>query len=204
MAELKLTYFDIDGGRGEAARLAMAIGGVEYEDYRFPFAEFAEVRKHTPFRAVPVLTIDGEVIAQSNTINRFVGKLAGLYPDDPLQAARCDEIMDAVEDIVTKFVATFGMEGDELRTAREALVSGPLTLYLTSLQDKLLAHGGEYFADGRLTVADLKVYSWIRGLLAGVLDHVPTDLCERVAPRLLEHYRRVDANEAVAAHYAGR
>ncbi len=28
-------------------------------------------------------------------------KLAGLYPTDALQAAYCDEVMDAVEDIVS-------------------------------------------------------------------------------------------------------
>ena len=31
MLELKLRYFDFNGGRGEVARLAMAIGGVPFE-----------------------------------------------------------------------------------------------------------------------------------------------------------------------------
>lgn len=31
-------------------------------------------------------------------------------------------------------------------------------LYLTRLEQRLRAHGGEYFADRRLTVADLKVF----------------------------------------------
>ena len=44
MSQLKLTYFDMHGGRGEPARLAMAIGGIDFEDSRFAFAEFAEVR----------------------------------------------------------------------------------------------------------------------------------------------------------------
>ena len=30
MSRLKLIYFDIDGARGEAARLAMVIGGVPF------------------------------------------------------------------------------------------------------------------------------------------------------------------------------
>ena len=32
MAKLKLTYFDFHGGRGEPARLALAIGGIAFED----------------------------------------------------------------------------------------------------------------------------------------------------------------------------
>lgn len=202
MPDLKLIYFDIDGGRGEAARLAMEIGKIPFEDHRFPFSEFTTIREGTPFLAVPVLSVDGEVISQSNAINRYVGKLANLYPDDALEALRCDEVMDAVEDAVVKVVATFSMEEEEKKIAREALSEGPLTLYLSSLEKKLLARGGEYFADGRLTVADLKVFSWIHGLRGGVLDYVPTDLCERVAPRLIEHYERVAAHPDVAAHYA--
>ena len=44
MPQLKLTYFDFHGGRAEPARLAMAIGGIAFEDHRFSFPEFAEVR----------------------------------------------------------------------------------------------------------------------------------------------------------------
>lgn len=34
MPKIVLTYFDFDGGRGEPARLALRIGGVEFEDRR--------------------------------------------------------------------------------------------------------------------------------------------------------------------------
>ena len=37
-----------------------------------------------------------------------------------------------------------------------------------------------WLADGRLTVADLKVYLWIRHLKSGNLDHIPADLADRV------------------------
>lgn len=202
MPNLKLTYFDIDGGRGEAARLAMKIGKVPFEDHRFPFTEFEEVRKGTPFSAVPVLSVDGEVIAQSLAINRYVGKLANLYPDDPLEALRCDEILGVVEDAVSRVVTTFAMEEEEKKAARGALADGPLTTYLKGLEKKLLAQGGEYFAGGCLTVADLSVFVWILGLRGGILDYVPTDLCDRVAPRLVEHFERIGAHPVVAAHYA--
>lgn len=37
---------------------------------------------------VPVLEVDGEQIAQSIAITTYAGKLANLYPWDPLQAAK--------------------------------------------------------------------------------------------------------------------
>lgn len=43
------------------------------------------------------------------------------------------------------------------------------------------AWGGEYFADNRLTVADLKFFADVSALKSGRLDHVPADLVEKVA-----------------------
>jgi len=66
----------------------------------------------------------------------------------------------------------------------------------------LLAHGGQYFADNRLTVADLKVFVDVRGLNSGRLDHVPADLVEKVAPALNAHMQRIAQTPAVVAYYA--
>ena len=203
MAALKLSYFDFHGGRGEPARLALSIAGIAFEDDRIPPADWPRRKADTPFGALPVLEVDGQALAQSNAINRYVGKLAGLYPSDSWQAALCDEAMEAVEDIGNKIVATFNLPDEEKKTQREALVAGPLTFYLTRLQQRLETHGGQYFADGRLTIADLKVFVWIRSLKSGVLDHVPPDLPDRVAPRLVAHYERVRSHPGVQAYYAG-
>jgi glutathione S-transferase len=204
MGAPKLTYFDFDGGRGEVARLAFAIGGVPFVDDRVPFAAWNDRKPQTPFGGLPVLEIDGRSVAQSNAINRYVGKLVGLYPADPWQAARCDEAMDAVEDIGTKIVATFDLPAAEKKAAREALVNGALPFFLVRLQHRLEEQGGRHFADGRLTVADLKVFLWIRHLRSGSLDHVPSDLPDRIAPGLVEHCERIRNLPEVAAHCATR
>lgn len=204
MGKPKLVYFDIDGARGEAARLAMVIGGVPFEDDRVKFADWERRKPNTPFGALPVLELDGQTVAQCNSINRYVGKLAGLYPSDAWQAALCDEAMDAVEEISTKVWSTMALPAAEKKAQRESLAAGPLSYSLDHLQRRLLAHGGEYFADGRLTVADLKVFVWIRHLKSGQLDHIPTDLPDRVAPRLVEHSERMKKHPAIKAYYAER
>ena len=43
--------------------------------------------------------IYGVTVTQSNSMLRYVGKVAALYPEDNLQALYCDEAMDAVEDL---------------------------------------------------------------------------------------------------------
>jgi glutathione S-transferase len=202
MPQLKLNYFDFHGGRAEPARIALHLGGIAFTDHRLSFPEFAEFRKQTPFGQVPTLEVDGVHVTQCDAINRYVGKLAGLYPTDPLQALLCDEVMFVVEEASARLGPTFRMTGDEQKAARLALVNGSMPVYLGWLQAQLQAHGGEFFADHRLTMADLKVFVDVRGLNSGRLDHVPTDLVERVAPALNAHMERIANLPGVQAYYA--
>jgi glutathione S-transferase len=204
MAKLTLTYFDFDGGRGEPARLALHIGGVAFEDKRIPGPEWPKHRESMPFRAMPVLEVDGKVIAHSNTINRYVGKLAGLYPKDDWQAALADEAMDAAEDLGTRIGNTIQLGDADKKKSREDLATNAVPRFLEQLAARLQAAGGEWFADKRLTVADLKVSGLVRWLRSGALDHIPKDIVDRVAPSLVKHAERVAANPKVAAWYAAR
>ncbi|MGH8519718.1 MAG: glutathione S-transferase family protein [Panacagrimonas sp.] len=204
MRKFKLAYFDFDGGRGEVARLALHIGGIPFEDRRVGFKEWEALREQMPFQALPVLDVDGTVVAQSNTINRYVGRLVGLYPKDDWQALLCDEVMDAVEDLDHMIGDTIALPPDEKKRARAELATGPIPRYLQQFQLRLEAAGGEYFADRRLTVGDLKVWMMVRWLRGGALDHVATDLTDRVAPLLVEHAVRMATQPKIAAYYAAR
>jgi glutathione S-transferase len=204
MADLKLTYFDFHGGRGEPARLALSMGGIPFEDDRVPPSDWPNRKEGTPFGALPVPEVDGQTLAQSNAINRYVGRLVDLYPSDPWQAALCDEAMEAVEDITTKIFASRFLPEQQKKVERKALVEGPLPFYLARLERRLEAHGGRYFADNRLSVADLKAFELIRNLRSGAIDHVPTDLPDRFAPKLVEHYERVKNDPGVKAYYSKR
>ena len=192
MEALRLTYFDFAGGRAEPARLTLHIGGIPFEDHRFAPADFAEVRKSTPLNQVPTLHVGGVQVTQSDAITRYAGKLAGLYPADPLQALLCDEVMGALEDVTVKLGTTFGLSGDELKSAREALAADFLPRYLRWLDRQLEAHGGQFFADQRLTIADLKAFVVLRegasaeGLEAALIARVRERVSPHCAPRMVE------------------
>jgi glutathione S-transferase len=204
MANYKLTYFDIDGGRAEPIRIAFHAAGIEFEDHRILFDEFSEMRSGARFTCVPVLEIDGDQITQTNAISRYVGKMAGLYPADDLQALYCDEVLGALEDLTNQIVRTFGLEADELRLARENLIDGWLSIYLRGLDQLLVRGGGKYFADNKMTVADLRAFVQSRSLGSAILDYVPKDIVQRVAPGLFEHQERIAADPRVSAYYASR
>jgi len=129
MPKLKLTYFDFHGGRGEPARLALSLAGIPFEDDRVLGTDWPRRKPSTPFGSLPVLEVDGAIVTQSNGINRYVGKLADLYPSDPWQAALCDEAMEAVEDITSKVSATFSLPEDQKKAQRQALADGPITFF---------------------------------------------------------------------------
>ena len=203
MPKYKLTYFDYDGGRGEPIRIACHAAGIALEDERISYKEFGEMRESTPFNSVPVMEIDGAPVTQSNSLCRYVGKMAGLYPSDELQALYCDEVMDALEDLTHYVVPTFSLKGEELRLAREKLANGWMTTYVRGLEG-LLVRGGDYFADDRLTVADIKASVLTRWLCSGQLEHIPEDLVQRLAPRLYAHQERVAEHPIVVAYYADR
>lgn len=204
MPKFTLTYFDFDGGRGEVARLALHLGGIAFEDRRVGFKDWEALREQMPFQALPVLDVDGRRVAQSNAINRYVGRLVGLYPKDDWQALLCDEVMDAIEDLDHMIGDTIPLPPEEKQRARAQLAAGPIPRYLEQFQRRLEAAGGEYFVERRLTVGDLKVWMMVRWLRGGALDYIATDLTDRVAPLLVQHAERLAAQPKIAAYYAAR
>ena len=64
---LKLVYFNIPFWRAETSRLALHLGGVPFEDVRPNREEFRQLKASgtLPYGQLPVLHIDGFVLAQS-------------------------------------------------------------------------------------------------------------------------------------------
>jgi len=205
MPQLKLSYFDFDGGRAEPVRLALAFGNIPFEDHRFPGSEWPAMKNQTPLHQVPTMEVDGEIVTQSDSLLRYAGKLAGLYPGDALEALHCDEAMATVDDIDNKIVPSFFISDDEeKRKVREALVAGPIPLFLRRLETMLKERGGRYFAGNRLSVSDFKVLMLTRYLQSGQLDHVPTDIVQQLTPALVDHCARISAVPEVVAYYERR
>ncbi|MFK8031600.1 MAG: glutathione S-transferase family protein [Gammaproteobacteria bacterium] len=200
MSDLKLTYFDTTSGRGEPLRILFKAGNIPFEDHRISFAEFGQTYMNFPMGAVPVLEKDGHTYTQTNSLLRYYGKLTGFYPEDSWEAYKCDEVMDATEDLIHKLVQTFGLKDDALVAARKKLLDGPITRYLKLLDARLEAAGGHYLADNRFTVADMKVFIQLRSFTAGFIEHVPADVTSTVAPKVQAYADRI-AKEAAIVEY---
>jgi glutathione S-transferase len=119
--KLKLYYFDMKG-KGEHIRLFCAYAGLKLEDYRFASRdEFLALKNNgtLAFGQVPLLEVDGKhQLIQTCAILRYLAQIAGLYPSDPLLAAKVDACMAQEGDAflgptIVTYNARFGIPMDD-------------------------------------------------------------------------------------------
>lgn len=200
MANITLSYFDFNGGRGEDCRLGLHIAGAEFVDNRLDRAAWLEFKPRAPWGSVPTLEVDGAMIGQSNAILGWIGRTYGLHPTDPWQAARHEAVLSAVEELRAKLEVTMSEKEPAKRlAAREAAAAGFLQDFGRRFEREI--GGGPFLAGDAVSVADLKLFvvcKWLRG---GVLDHIPTTVWDAY-PKLVALHEAVLAHPAVAAWYA--
>ncbi|XP_077985260.1 hematopoietic prostaglandin D synthase-like [Glandiceps talaboti] len=160
MPKYQLIYFN-SRGRAEMTRLIFAAAGVEYDDVRFEQEQW-ETEKATgryPFDQIPILKVDGYILAQSRAIARFVAKEHGLAGKDNLENAKIDVIVDVLEDVLVDFLDFFFFETDEekKKVLESKYNTNRVPVSLRGLE-KLLKdnNGGDgYFVGDDLSWADL-------------------------------------------------
>jgi glutathione S-transferase len=200
MPSMTLTYFDAPASRGEECRLALFIAGVPFTDERLKGPQWEEKKRTTPFGALPVLSAEGHrPLAQSNAILGLIGRLHGLLPSDPWEAARHESVMGAVEDLRNRLGPTNRIKDPvEKKRAREELASGYLKEWSTNIEQQL----GEPFVGGsKVSVADLKIFVVVTPILKGTVDHIPADIFKPF-PKLLRLYEAVKTHPKVVEWYA--
>ncbi|KAJ0402232.1 hypothetical protein ATCC90586_002213 [Pythium insidiosum] len=195
--KIKLTYFDLDA-RGSAVRAALHVAGIPFEDERIPFDEtFQRIRDKFPFGKVPVLQVDGESIAESQAMLRFVGRLGGLYPvNNPELALLVDEILAAYDDVIA-CLAPSRRERDPLtrKRMRDELVTGRLQELLRQIDRRLQLIEGVRLQQGAqaperdVLIHEILVWDYVRMFRSDFIDHreaIPgffSKLDQRIAAR---------------------
>jgi len=181
--ELRLIYPDIPFWRAETSRLALFIGGIEFEDLRPSREKIAKMKTDGtfPFGQFPVLQVDGKTIAQTGAIARFCGKLSGLYPSkDEFAAAKVDEVIDLATDITNQMRPTLREKDPKLRIEMRRELSKTILPRWLGFLEKLLQDNGDtgFFVGHSISVADLAVWrlcAWVSG---GIIDGLPVDLLD--------------------------
>ena len=122
---------------------------------------------------VPQLHIGDQVLSQSNAIATYCSKLAGLYPSDPLAAARVDEIIQFItEDVRGRCIyPTMRVDdAEEKAKMRRKLAEEQLPEKFKLLEAMMDA---TYCCGDSLTLADFYVYGLLNWIGMNTLDGVP-------------------------------
>jgi len=158
MPIVKFVYFDAQA-KGELTRLLLAAGNIDYEDFRVGFADWpGEIKATTPFGQMPVLYWDGEELAQSMAIARFVARKVGLAGNSDLEFCQADMIACHYEDIWTKLPKMkFAKSQEEREELAKDFLNEFIPKFLSPLEAILAKRGNGWFAGNNVTFADLAI-----------------------------------------------
>ena len=217
---MKLTYFDVRG-LAETSRFLFAIGGEEYEDYRYPL-EVIDMSKYEMVKEefdkdkeegklvrslnkVPFLEVDGVVIPQSKAIERFLARRFNMMGDTELESAQIDSICECVRDFKDMYQKVRAKPEDEKSEAMNEWFTVTLVERLGLLEDLLsdcccldneeaLKPGCGYSVGNRLSLADVVLYCFITQFFDNKEASYNATLA---APRLRKVVDSVSKNEKV-------
>ena len=203
--DIKIIYFDLPFWRAEISRLPLFIANIDFEDFRPSDDEWDYAKENgkmkdgtiIPFSELPVLSINGESIAQTMAIARICGKLGGMYPEDIIEAGKVDQIVVAVENI-NALLSPSMKESDPLKkkAMRKELTSNELPTYFGYLQDILSANSSDWFVGENMTIADLAVWSLLGWIASGVIDDISAEVIQPFEG-LVKLYNQINKNPRV-------
>ena len=184
--ELKIIYFNFPFWRAEVARIPLYISNTKFEDKRITSEEFSYIKENgkmtdgtiIPFSQLPVLVIDGQSIAQTGAIARICGKISGFYPESLVEAGKVDQIIDTATDINMLMRPSMReQDPDKKKLMRQELSKNDLPKYFGYLEN-LLKDENIWFAENRMTIADIAIWRLMGWLKSGVIDDIPQDITE--------------------------
>jgi len=183
----KLYYWN-GRGRAQLTRYILAEAGVDWTDVREPEDHMIASMKAEgvlPYDQWPVLDVDGKILAQSNSIARFVAKRFGIYGSSAMHEAEADGVVDAVYDLSNDYSEFQWSSGVDKEEKRHKFISETLPKWLATFErnlgDRSTIVGDEF------TYADLALMSFIDEMKIAFPN------CMGLFPRLQAHWVRMQS-----------
>ena len=192
---VKLSYFDLEG-RGELIRLLLHAGNIDFEDFRFGFADWPKKKPTTPFGSVPLLFWDGEEMAQTMAIVRFVARKVGMAGKTDMEFFKADMVACHFEDIFSPLTEMrFAKTQEDRVTKAKAFMEEFLPKWLAPLETLLKKRGGEWYSGSGPTYADLAM------MVALDFLHAPEEMSFKDIDNLAERKKILESFPLVKANY---
>lgn len=178
MPDFKLTYFDIRG-LAEVARFIFAVAKVPYEDERFSLTfgtpgDFSTIIRpefdaakasgalNANFGKVPILTVDGAKIGQSQPIYRFLAREFGMMGGNAVEAAIIDALCEQKRDINDMYQKIRAMKDEAEKTAAmDKWFAETLPEQLQLIERSLAPGPGPWLVGASISLADIIYFQFL-------------------------------------------
>jgi len=179
MGGYKLTYFNLKV-LGEPIRWIFFAADEKFEDDRIEAVNWGDVKPTLQWGQLPILTFDGgKTMTQSVAISEFLARRFNLLPKDPVEQARCLELVLHIQDCRAKW-APYYLEQDagKRETIRKDLVDNMFPSFLKNFEKTVKDNGGTYAVGKTATWADFWLANfleiWKDTVDEGLLDPYPS------------------------------
>ena len=156
--------------RGQCIRLALHHANIPFtDDIIQPEEWYGSIKASGRFEfpCLPSLEVDGVLFSQARCILRYVGKLGGYYPLDPINALKADSFLDGLEDYFSKgfmvVVHKFLMKKENWEDIIPESVEAFKTIMKVA-EERLKKQKSLYLVGNKLTIADFGFYSTLKTL----------------------------------------
>jgi glutathione S-transferase len=180
---------------------AYAGKNVEYTDTAVTdFAARKQANEFT-FDQLPVLLVDGKMVAQSGAISRYVAKITGLYPTDPVECAMADAIFEESQCLCSgdmNINVIVNVYSDDMLASKSADFLEKLPKHLSNVSDVL--GDAEFFAGKNPMYGDFGMFH----ALDNIHSYFGEDAKLREHPNLLAFIQRMSELSGVKEYLASR
>jgi glutathione S-transferase len=220
-SSIKLYYFNATG-RANQIRLALAAGGVQWEDAHpsgFPpspedKANWSALTNNNTTFAVPILTIDEgtdsqKVYLQSSAVLRKAGRLGDLKmtlkdddADGDQAAYLTDRAIADADDLRSAGYKGFVIFGASKESATK-FAKEVLPKHIDNLERQFVAAGGDFWGgSSTISIADATLYDAIVGFGTNLIDGAE-GVENPCGPALTAWIKRVESNKRIKAYLEG-
>lgn len=179
---------------------------ISYRDHRVEFSEWPSLKVSAlcEFEQLPVLEMDGHLLAQSRAALRYVCQVHGLYPTALKDIYLTESLCDEIEDLRTPLLELTFKKNIEALNKR---YNTDVAKHLPALQNRLTRNTAKsgFFIGGKVTMADFAVFEllWDYFLMEGKRETRGTAI-ERY-PKLLAFAEKMkELNTSLATYLSER
>lgn len=188
-ATYKLTYFPVQA-RAELVRLILRYANAQFEDVRLNKDEWSTLKADPKVRfgQMPILEVNGKVIAQSQTIARYVAHKFGYLPTDPDAALEIDELATFINSDISdrQYLGSLFPDPEGKENYRKDYFENQLPKKLAYLEKILEGNTTGYLVGGSISLADFTLIDFAQRVL------YDKDWVERTKP-VLEKFPNLTA-----------